>query len=155
MKYTARIDGGEGGQITITADTAEQALVQAIDWAREGDYPTEGCHVDVSVANDDDEGDVATDEIEIPSEEEKKNAELDEDGEVLGEDVGEWQTKQVIRIEDEYYYRRCNGGSRGAYDHRNNPDIFECHELSRSEARAKLLEFGLSPREVSAKTKDR
>jgi hypothetical protein len=155
MKYTAQIDGGQGGDTSITANTAAEALVEAIDWAREGDWPEDGCDVDVSVENDEDESDSASETVRILSESEKQNEKLDAEGEVLGEDEGEFQTEQVVRIEDDFFYRRNNGGSRGAHDHRTNPDVFECNEIDRREARRTLLKFGLDPVEVADKTKDR
>jgi hypothetical protein len=153
--YTARIDGGEGGDTTFTADSAAEALVEAIEWAKQGDWPDEGCDVDVTVENDADESDSGTETIHILSAAEKQNEKLDADGEVLCEDEGEFATKQVIRIAGEYYYRRNNGGSRGAYDHRTNPGVFECREITQREARKILLEFGLEPSEVAKKTEDR
>ena len=153
--YTATIDGGEGGETTFRADTASEALVEAIDWAREGDWPDEGCDVEVAVSNEDDESDAESETVHILSAEEKQNEKLDAEGEVLGEDEGEWETKQVIRIVDEYYYRKNNGGSRGAHDHRTNPGVFECREINQREARRMLLEFGLEPLEVAEKTENR
>jgi hypothetical protein len=155
MKYTAQIDGGQGGDTSITANTAAEALVEAIDWAREGDWPEDGCDVDVSVENDEDGSDSASEIVHILSESEKQNEKLDAEGEVLGEDEGEFQTEQVVRIEDGFFYRRNNGGSRGAYNHRTNLDVFECNEIDRREARRTLLKFGLDPVEVADKTKDR
>ena len=155
MTYTAKIDGGEGGDTTFTADSAAEALVEAIEWARQGDWPDEGCDVDVSVENNADESDRETETVHILSVAEKQNEKLDAEGEVLGEDEGEWATEQVIRIGDEYYYRENNGGSRGAYDHRTNPDVFECREINQREARKMLLKFGLEPSEVAEKTGDR
>ena len=68
--YTANIDGGQGGTETFTADTAAEALVQAISWAEQGDWPKEGFDVDVSVENEDDEDDTAEETIHIQSAEE-------------------------------------------------------------------------------------
>lgn len=153
--YTATIDGGEGGETTFHAATASEALVEAIDWAREGDWPEEGCDVEVRVANEADESDAESETVHKPSAQEKQNEKLDAEGEVLGEDEGEWATEQVIRIADEYYYRKNNGGSRGAHDHRTNPDVFECREINQREARRMLLMFGLEPLEVAEKTEDR
>ena len=152
--YTATIDGGEGGETTFQAQTAAEALAKAIDWARRGDWPDEGCDVDVAVTAED-ESDTECETVHILSAAEKRDETLDDEGEVLGEDKGEWTTEQVIRIADEYYYRRTNGGSRGAYDHRTTPNVFECREIDRREARKALLNFGLEPAEVAEKTEDR
>lgn len=67
MNYTAKIDGGQGGEETFTADTAAEAMVQAIAWAVEGDWPEEGCDVLVSVANEEDESDAERETIHIAS----------------------------------------------------------------------------------------
>ena len=134
------------------ADTAAEALVVAIDWARHGNWSDEGCDVEVSVVNDEDESDRDDDTIHILSAEEKLVENIDAEGEVLGEDEGECVTEQVIRIGEEYYYRRNNGGSHGAYDPRTNPKVFEVREISQREARKMLLSFGLEPAAVAKKT---
>ena len=149
--YTAEIDGGTGGDTKIIADSAAEALVQAIAWARGGDWPDEGCEIEVSVVNNDDENDSDKVDIHILSLEEKLNQELDE-ADVLGEDEREWQTEQVIRIDGEYYFRRNNGGSRGAYDTRTTKNVLECRVISLSEARRMLLALGMAPAEVAEAT---
>ena len=155
MKYTAQIDGGRGGTETFTADTAAEALVQAITWAKDGDWPEEGCDVDVSVENEEDIEDTAEETIHIQSDDEKLDEKLDEEGEVLAEEEGEFTTDSVIRIDDEYFFRHANGGERGAYERRNHGgQVFSTESISRTEARAKMLEMGLEPSEVAAKTRD-
>ncbi len=154
MKYSATIDGGEGGETTILADSAKEALVRAIEWARSGDWPDTGCDIIVSVENDDDADDCLSDDLHILSADEARNETLTEEGEVIGEDEEEFRTHEVIRIGDDYFYRLKNGGSRGAHDPRTNPDVFSVEELSRSEARARLLKFGYSPKDVADATRE-
>ena len=101
----------DGGETTFQADTASEALVKAIDWAREGDWPMamwrdtrrgddwaregdwpdEGCDVEVAVSNKDDESDAQSETVHILSAEEKinkvillikGNEKLDAEGEV-------------------------------------------------------------------------
>lgn len=151
--YEAKIDGGQGGTTTLAADSAAEALVEAIEWAKEGDWPDEGCECNVSVQNEDDEEDVAEEDIHIDSGAEKLDAKLDEEGEVLAEDEGEFVTDSVIRIGDDYFFRHANGGERGAWDTRNNQCNFRTEVISRSEARAKMLQYGCSPSEVANKTR--
>ena len=213
MLYTAQIDNGQGGDTTITADSLADALGQAIEWAREGDWPDNGCEINVSVQSptsytlytgkdeqlngtqyatieemttavlqvwpaaeidtdsaeydtcptsetdgeiltySTDEGESESETVHIDSAAEKQNQTLDDEGEVLAEDEGEFKTRQVIRIGDCYFYRVNNGGSRGAWDYRTNPVVFECIEMTQREAMAKLLEFGLEPSEVAKKTR--
>jgi len=156
MSYTAKIDNGQGGDTTITADSAAEALVKAIEWAREGDWPDEGCDITLSVTDDDDDSDTDEQEVHILSVAEKQAETLDAAGEVLAEDEGEFTTVQVIRIDDKYYHRRLNGGARGAWDTRSvRPGQFYCHNIARAEARRILLEMGLDPVAVADKTEDR
>jgi hypothetical protein len=147
--YNAEIDNGQGGDDTFQAETAAEALVLAIEWARKGDWPDEGCDINVSVVNAEDEDDTSEEDVHILSDEEKQNERLDEDGEILAEDAGEWLTDQVIRIGEDYYFRTQNGGSRGAYQNRSDSTEL----LTRAEARAKLLDMGLTPSEVASKTR--
>ncbi len=41
--YSALIDGDESGDTTITAESVEEALIEAIDWAEQGDWPEGDC----------------------------------------------------------------------------------------------------------------
>lgn len=69
--------------------------------------------------------------------------------EVLFEDETEWYTDDIVRIDDEYYFRHQNGGDRGAYDERNfHP---RCEIISRTEARRLALEWGEDPETVAEK----
>lgn len=149
--YNATIDGGEAGKTTITAVNAAEALVLAIAWAREGDWPREGCDIEVSVVNVDDPDDSAEDTIHILSEDERRNARLDADGEIIGRKRREYDSDEVIRINDDYYFRHVNGGYRGAWDHRTHPDVFECLIVSLPEARRRLLGMGMDPGLVAAR----
>lgn len=210
--YIALIDGGEGGETTFTADSVIEALASAVAWAREGDWPDEGCDVDVSVeahryalytgkdeplngtqyesietmmaavlaiwpdAQIDEEteefdtcptsetegqtlsysaveDETDSETIHIQSAAEKQDEVLDQDGEVLGEEQGEFATRQVIRIADDYFFRHQNGGSRGAWDPRQNPSIFSTESITRQDARRRLLEFGLEPPAVAKATR--
>jgi hypothetical protein len=150
--YTVEIDNGQGGDTTITAKSVTAALAKGIDWARTGDWPEEGCTINVRATNDDDESDTAEEDVHIPSTDEKLQERLDDEGEVLAEDESEFARNQVLRIGEDYFYRECNGGWGGAWDHRQNPNVFECVLLSRSEARAKMLEMDCDVSEVARKT---
>jgi len=69
MKFRMLIDGGMGGEETIEAANMKEAIEEAIDWAKEGDWPDEGCTVDVTVKRLDDDGEPVeeeTVEVEIP-----------------------------------------------------------------------------------------
>lgn len=155
MTYTAKIDGGEGGETTITAESAATALVQAIEWAEEGDWPEEGCTCEVLVVNDQDEDDYASSSIEIKPALQQKA----EDGEEIGRDEGEWDTQRLMRVEDEYFLVLDNGGARGARDRQRgdgswpHSSVISTEEVNRTEARRLLLEWGYSPAEVVARTK--
>lgn len=74
--------------------------------------------------------------------------------EVLAEEEGEYTTDSVIRIDDKYFFRHANGGERGAYDRQNHGGHeFRTESISRAEAHAKMLEWGLEPSAVAARTK--
>ena len=150
--YVVEIDNGQGGDTTITAKSVDAALAKGIDWARTGDWPEEGCTISVRATNDDDESDTAEEDVHIPSTDEKLQERLDDQGEVLAEDESEWVTEQVLRIGEDYFYRRCNGGWGGAWDVRTHPDVFECILLSRAEARQRMLDMGCDVSEVAHKT---
>ena len=67
---------------------------------------------------------------------------------VLASHEMEYRTIKVIRIEDDFFLLDENGGSCGAWQNRGN----KCEELTRSQARAKLLEMGLEPEEAAKAT---
>ncbi len=72
---------------------------------------------------------------------------------VLCEDEGEFTTDSVVRIGDDYFFRHQNGGARGAWDCRNcGGQLFRATAISRTDARAKLLEMGMSPEKVAKVT---
>lgn len=50
IMYEARIDHGAGGETEVEATSIDEALTQAIAWAREGDWPEGGCEVLVGVS---------------------------------------------------------------------------------------------------------
>ncbi len=72
---------------------------------------------------------------------------------VLAEVEHEFTTEQVIAIGDDYFYRRMNGGSGGAWQKGSPQAIDKAESISRREARARMLEMGLTPDEVADKTK--
>ena len=160
--YTMELDGGQGGSDTTEADSVREALVSAIAWAREGDWGDGDCDVLVRVTSDEDEDDTAEATIHIPSAEEEQDAELEDDGEVLGKDEGEYSTEQIVRMYDasgdaEYYYMHPNGGSRGAWDRQGGDG--EWHEapctptrqITRQQAIGYLLDWGYTPDDVAKK----
>lgn len=153
--YTGYIDGGEGGTDTFEADTANEALVDAIAWARDGDWGDGGCNVTVSVINDDDPDDEAREEIYIPTTAEAQDEKLAEDGEVLANDQGEWSTEQIIRIGDDLFYAHPNGGARGAWNRQDGDGIWRerpvepTREISPTDAKRLMLDWGYDPKEIS------
>jgi hypothetical protein len=156
-KYHATIDSGEGGSETFAADTAREALVQAIEWAKEGDWGDGGYDINVEVKNIDDENDSASEEVYIPTDEEKQDAEL-EDAEVLAESEGEWSTKKIVRLGAQAFYQHENGGERGAWDRQDGDGVWRerpiepTREISQTEARKLLLDWGYDPKEIAQKT---
>lgn len=64
LDYHATIDGGQGGTKTFSAENATEALAEAIEWAKAGDwsYPTA---FRVRVVNQDDDADSAEELVEI------------------------------------------------------------------------------------------
>jgi hypothetical protein len=67
---------------------------------------------------------------------------------VLATQEYEFTTESVVRIGEDYFFRDENGGERGAWQDRANKTT----PLSRSEARARLLEMGMEPDDVAEKT---
>lgn len=54
MRYAVDIDYGQGGDTTVEADSPKDAMAEAIGWARDGDWPDDGCTVRVRVWPEDD-----------------------------------------------------------------------------------------------------
>lgn len=159
--YYADIDGGDGGDRTIKADSLKEAMAAAIEWAMEGDWPDSGCDVVVAVWTEDEEGEVAEydkETVHIPSTEEKLDQWLEDEGEVLAESEGEWSTERLVRIGTEVYYTHPNGGGRGAHDRQCGDGVWRerpcgpTRKLERSEVRRILLNWGWEPDEVAAVT---
>jgi hypothetical protein len=160
--YHASIDCGEGGETTLSAASLKDALVQAILWADEGDWPTEGCDVDVRVWTEDEDGEVDEEDSamhHIDSTEERKEAELDENGEVIAERVLEWETEHIVVMDGEAYLRNPNGGRRGAHNRQDGDGQWREHPCSptrridRDEARCLMLDWGYEVAEVAAETR--
>lgn len=160
--YHAEIDGGQGGETTFEADSIESALSRTIEWAEGGDWPDTGCKVRVRVWSEDEDGDIVEEErdtVEIPSAAERKDADLEEDGEVVAECEGEWSTEQIVLVGDEAYYRHPNGGAKGAYDRQDGDGVWREHpveptrRITKSEARALMLDWGYSPTKVAKVTR--
>jgi hypothetical protein len=158
-EYHATIDGGEGGDETFFADTVELALVQAIEWAKDGDWGEGGCNINVEVWNAEDEDDSASEEVYIPTAEEKQDEELEEEGEVLAENEGEWSTQKIVRIEAQAYYQHENGGKRGAHDRQDGDGVWRerpvepTREIGKTEARKLMLDWGYDLKEIAQKTR--
>jgi len=79
MWYSAMIDGGDGGDTDIEADSLEEAWEEAVAWAKEGTWPPEGTRVDVHVSSVDDPDDYRQKEIEIEPDEDALMAEAGAD----------------------------------------------------------------------------
>ena len=150
--YHAEIDNGQGGDEEIQADTIQKAMVEAIEWAMKGDWPDEGCDVDICITDDTGEELEETLTIEPASEREL------EDATTIAENVGEYTTKMIVVIDDQAYYRYANGGSLGSYDRmcgdgvwRESP-IESTRAISKSEAQAKMLDWDYAPAEIARLT---
>lgn len=148
--YKADIDNGDSTKM-FNADSAAEALVQAIQWAQDGDWPETGCTIEVNVTNVDDEDDAESETVTILSAEERQSEKVREEGEVLFEDVGEWTTNQVVRVGEDYFRLRTNGGERGAYDPKKFTST--CENIDQTEARRLGLTWGYSASEVATETK--
>ncbi len=156
--YTASIDGGEGGDTTLEAVSLNEALVAAILWALDGDWPEDGCEILVAV--EDEDGDEVRETVQVPSTAEKLDTRLEDDGQVLGESEGEWSTEKVILIGGSYYYSHPNGGWKGSHNRQDGDGVWRdrpvesTREIDLSEARCFLLDWGYDPTEVAQKTRD-
>lgn len=153
--YQALIDGGEGGEETFEAESAEEALIEAIEWAREGDWGDGGCDILVRVTNEADEDDTLDETVHIPTKEEEKDKELDEDGEVLAEKEHEFSTEKIVVLAGDAYYVHENGGARGAYSNQDGDGVWrykpvdQTRILSRQEVICLLLDWGREPAKVA------
>lgn len=77
----------------------------------------------------------------------------EKDYEVLVENEMEFATDSVLRIGDDYFLRHANGGERGAFQESTCRGKFTTVSITRTEARAKMLEMGVELEEVAGKTK--
>lgn len=77
--YRVIIDGGDGGDTDIEADTLQEAWEEAVEWARDGDWPADGCRVDLCVTSVDDPEEERHEDIEIPPDEDALMAEAGAD----------------------------------------------------------------------------
>ena len=71
--------------------------------------------------------------------------------EVLAEDEGEFRTRKVVRIGDDFYEADENGGERGAWQNRPT----KVKSIDRTEARRILLEMGGDLPSILTKTGSR
>lgn len=69
--------------------------------------------------------------------------------EVIFEHEDNWTTDDIVRIDGEYYKRHQNGGSQGAWDHRQFRP--KCEAITRTEARRLALEWGYDLEDVATK----
>jgi len=60
--YDASIDGGNGGDTDIEADNLKEAWEYAVAWAKEGDWPDDGCLIQLNVSRQDDDGEILEEE---------------------------------------------------------------------------------------------
>jgi len=154
--YDAEIDGGQGGDTTPTADSLDEACALAIDWADEGDWPAEGCDITIRVWRGEEEESFAH---HIPSQAEREDDTLAEDGEVIARSEGEWTTQQIVVMDGEAYYRHANGGAHGAHDQMDGDGVWReqpiepTRQIDRSEARRLMLDWGYTLADVARKTR--
>jgi hypothetical protein len=64
---------------------------------------------------------------------------------ILMEREREFTTDQIIRIDSQLYFRRANGGSRGAWQDREDT----CNLIDLAEGRRIALEWGEEPEDVA------
>lgn len=50
-KYYVELDGGQQGDTTLEAHDIHSAWKKALAWAKEGDWPVEGCQVNLRVSS--------------------------------------------------------------------------------------------------------
>lgn len=156
MTYFAQIDGGEGGDEEFEADSLEEAKVLATEWAIAGDWPEDGCEISISL--EDEDGEKEEFSVNVPSESEKLQASLEQDGTLLAEDEGEWSTEKIYLMDGEAYYIEENGGSRGSYDRMTNDGwreypVTPTQNINKTKARSLMLDWGYDIREVARKTR--
>lgn len=160
--YNASIDGGALGETTVQAVSLKDALVQAINWAEEGDWPAEGGDITVRVWTEDEDGDIDEEREtthHIPSAEEAKDNELDEAGEIIAERKMEYEREQIVVMDGEAYLRNPNGGSRGANNRQDGDGQWRespcspTRRIDRSEARCLMLDWGYDVADVARETR--
>lgn len=158
--YVAKIDGGEGGETIVRADSAADALDQAIEWARGGEWDEGGINVDVAVVAEDDDSDTASDTIYVPTHEEERDATIEKDGVEIARREGEFSTDKIILMDGEAYLMHPNGGSRGAWDRRGGDGVWRDYPVSptervtREKARELMLDWGYDPSAVARATRE-
>lgn len=158
--YKATLDGGDCGDTNIEATSAKLALLKAIEWAREGNWGDGGCDVLVGVVNVSNRDDCESTTIEIPTQEEEHDTELETDGEIIAEEQGEFSTERVVVMDGVAYYMHSNSGSRGAWNRQCSDGVWRDHPceptrvLSKDETRCLMLDWGYSPEYVVKKTKN-
>jgi hypothetical protein len=158
MNYNAIIDGGEGGHTIIKAESAKEALIEAIDWAEQGDWPEDGCDITVYVENMDDDSDCAEENVHINSKAEQLDEDLD-GAEEIAERSHEFSTESIVVMEGQAYYRHKNGGDRGSYDRMGGDGVWRespvepSRIISKTEARRLLLDWGHEPGQIVEMTR--
>ena len=160
QKYEAEIDNGQGGTTEIDAKSIDVAMAKAILWAQDGDWPDDGCDIDVSVRPaDDEDDDWTTRTIHIPSDAEKLDEQIESDGVVLGQRRGEYETEQVVAVLGRLYHTHPNGGAHGVHDRMDGDGVWRDSpieatiEIDLTEAIRILLDWGYDPEKIAKKMK--
>lgn len=158
----------DDGDAEIEYPDADSAAEAAQDYVDTGDWGEDGGDIVVwawRIGLDEDGDLLRLNEerhtIHAPSEDERRDLELHEDGEVLASAVGEYSTEKLIRMDDDYFHLHENGGDRGAWDRQCGDGVWRDHPveptrtITRTEARALLLDWGYTATRAAAMTRTR
>lgn len=145
--YHACIDSGECGDTEIQARDIRDAMAQAIEWARDGDWTEDGCEIEVGVwANDEDGNTVEEEErtVAIPSAQEQLDARLEDSGKAVAKRENEFSVQKIVAIDvaDE-------GGDIEKRLYHSHDDGGPTREIYLGEARCLMLDWGYEPDEVA------
>jgi len=143
------------GELSLEAASLEAAIEKAKVLVLDGDWPEEGCDIELFVRHESEEDwEWCDHEFHIQSKEEILKEALEESGVLVAENEHEYSTEKIYHFGDEYYYIVENGGDRGAYDRMGGDGVWRDHPIepatviSKSEVICKLLDWGIEPEEI-------